>query len=103
MGLTILLDWICPPFPLRVKSSVVNLNENGIIVRWLGDILKIKVKAPPEKGKANAAVIELLATKLSLDKALIQVVKGHRSPSKILSISGLDDGQIRNLLKSCKN
>lgn len=87
----------------RISVKVVPSSSKDIIVGWLGGVLKIKVKAPPEKGKANAAVIELLATQLSIDKDLIKVVKGHRSPSKILSLSGLDDGQLRNLLKSFQN
>jgi uncharacterized protein len=60
----------------------------------LGESLKIKVMAPSEKGKANAAVIDLLASKLGIEKGLIEVVSGQSSPSKVLLISGFDVCQI---------
>jgi uncharacterized protein (TIGR00251 family) len=84
----------------RINVKVVPSSSRDLIVGWLGESLKIKVKAPPEKGKANAAVIGLLASKLGIDKGLIEVVSGQSSPSKVLSIHGLDDFQIMALLKS---
>ena len=36
------------------------------IAGWLGDALKFKVMAPPEKGRANDAVIELLSKRPAL-------------------------------------
>jgi uncharacterized protein len=83
----------------RISVKVVPSSSRDLIVGWLGESLKIKVKAPPEKGKANAAVINLLAAKLSIDKGLIEVVSGQSSPSKVLLIQGLDDAQMMALLK----
>ena len=59
------------------------------IVGWLGDDLKIKVTAVAEKGRANKAVIQLLASQLNLSKANIAVQSGHSSARKILIISNL--------------
>lgn len=83
----------------RINVKVVPSSSRDLIVGWLGESLKIKVKAPPEMGKANAAAISLLASKLGIDKELIEVVSGQSSPSKVLSIHGLDDCQIMALLK----
>ena len=83
----------------KINVKVVPSSSRNLIVGWLGESLKIKVKAPPERGKANAAVIGLLASKLDIDKELIEVVSGQSSPSKVLSIHGLDDFQIMALLK----
>ena len=33
---------------------------------WDGDVLLVKLTAPPEKGKANAALVSLLAEKLKI-------------------------------------
>jgi uncharacterized protein len=83
----------------RINIKVVPSSSRDLIVGWLGKSLKIKVIAPPDKGKANIAVIDLLASKLGIDKGLIEVVSGQSSQSKVLLISGFDDCQIISLLK----
>lgn len=73
----------------RLNVKVVPGSSRDQIVGWLGDALKIKVSAPPEKGRANEAVIELLATKLGIGTDDIEIVSGHSSPSKIVAITGM--------------
>jgi len=65
------------------------------IVGWLGDSLKVKVKSPPEKGRANEAVVALLAERLGTDASSIAVVSGQGSPAKIVAVNGMVDGEIR--------
>jgi uncharacterized protein (TIGR00251 family) len=78
---------------LNVK--VVPGSSHNQIIGWLGDALKIKVMAPPEKGKANEVVIDLLAEALGVSSDDIEVVSGHSSPSKIVGIEGMDDEAIK--------
>uniref|UniRef100_B8HWP3 UPF0235 protein Cyan7425_4156 n=1 Tax=Cyanothece sp. (strain PCC 7425 / ATCC 29141) TaxID=395961 RepID=B8HWP3_CYAP4 len=82
----------------KLKVKVVPSSSRDLVVGWLGEALKVKVKAPPEKGKANAAVIALLATHLGIDQTCIEVLSGHTSAAKVLSIEGLDQTQIRAAL-----
>jgi len=70
----------------RLNVKVVPGSSRNQIVGWLGDALKIKVSAPPEKGRANEAVMELLATKLGISTDDIEVESGHSSPSKVVAI-----------------
>jgi uncharacterized protein (TIGR00251 family) len=79
----------------RITVKVVPGSSRNQIVGWLGDALKIKVMAPPEKGKANEAVIDLLAEALNISTDDIEVVSGHSSPSKIVAITGMDDEAIK--------
>ena len=82
----------------RIHVKVVPGSSRDSIVGWLGEALKIKVQAPPEKGRANEAVITLLAGALAIDSSLITVVSGHTSPAKVLEIDGLDDAGVRQRL-----
>jgi uncharacterized protein len=84
---------------LNVK--VVPSSSRDQLVGWLGGAMKIKVMAPPEKGRANAAVVDFLARRLGVDKKSIEVISGHSSPAKIVQIGGLDDDQLATLLNQC--
>lgn len=55
----------------------------------------LKVKAPPEKGRANEAVIALLAERLGIDASSISMVSGHGSPAKVVEVDGMDAAAIR--------
>jgi uncharacterized protein YggU (UPF0235/DUF167 family) len=46
------------------------------------------VKAEAEQGKANAAVLSLLAARLGVDAKRLRIIKGTTSPSKIVAILG---------------
>jgi uncharacterized protein (TIGR00251 family) len=83
----------------QLKVKVVPGSSRNQIAGWLGDALKIKVTAPPEKGKANEAVIELLAETFGIAADNIEVVSGHSSPSKLIAITGMDDEAIK---KACE-
>jgi len=79
----------------RLNVKVVPGSSRDKIVGWLGDALKIKVTAPPEKGRANKAVVDLLSLKLGISTDDIEVVSGHSSPSKVIAITGMDDEAIK--------
>jgi hypothetical protein len=64
----------------------------------MGDALKVRVKAPPEKGKANAAVEALLASTLDVGKSAVEVVTGHTSSRKVIRIEGLSREAVCRLL-----
>ena len=84
----------------RLNVKVVPGSSRDQIVGWLGDALKIKVMAPPEKGRANEAILELLSMKLGISTDDIEVVSGHSSPSKVIAIIGVDDEAIKKAFES---
>ena len=53
-----------------------------------GGLLKAAVTAPAEDGKANRAVIELLAAEWRLPKSAFEVMRGAAARDKTVSISG---------------
>lgn len=52
-----------------------------------GGALKISVSAPPERGKANRAVVDLLATVLGLPRSAVRIVAGESSRDKVALVS----------------
>ncbi len=55
----------------------------------LGDLLKIKVAAPPEKGKANKCLVEFLAKQLGVKKNQIAIISGQTNPVKTIQVTGI--------------
>ena len=55
-----------------------------------GERLGIRVTAPPEGGKANAAVVAVLSSRLRLPKSRIAVVRGQTARRKVIFVEGLD-------------
>jgi uncharacterized protein (TIGR00251 family) len=53
----------------------------------LGDRLKVRVAAPPEGGKANRALVELLSRWLGVRD--VEIVAGLSSAEKIVRVSGV--------------
>lgn len=64
------------------KSEVVGDDIDLLGVR----ILRVKISQPPEDGKANKALIELLADYLKIKKNLITIIAGEKSTHKIVEI-----------------
>ncbi len=59
--------------------------------------LKVRVSDVPEKGKANKALVALLAKRLCLPKSAISIISGDTARKKILRIDG-DPEEISNAL-----
>jgi uncharacterized protein (TIGR00251 family) len=65
----------------------------------LGSMLKMKVSAPPEKGKANKELTAFLAKKLSVRKNDISIVSGTTNPVKTIEIKGITAAAMVSRLK----
>jgi uncharacterized protein (TIGR00251 family) len=64
------------------------------VAGWRGGELSIRVTAPPEDGKATAAVCKLLAKSLGVAKGSVRVTRGDISRHKTLEIAGVSDAEI---------
>ena len=71
-------------FKVKVQPGA-SKNE---IVGVQGDVLKVKINAPPMKGKASRALIDFLAEKLGIKKSEIEILGGHTSRIKKIKVLG---------------
>lgn len=77
---------------VRVQPGASREAVNGIELDAAGRaFLKVRVKQPPEGGKANRAVAKLLAKSWRLPASSIEVVAGHKDQRKVLEIDGGPD------------
>ncbi len=76
---------------MQVKVKVVPGASRDEVVGKLGDALKVRVAAPPEGGKANQAVIRLLAGHYGVDRNRVRIVAGMASARKTIEV-GVDSG-----------
>ncbi|MEH6608805.1 MAG: DUF167 domain-containing protein [Halioglobus sp.] len=84
--------------PTKLKVKVVPGSSQSEVSGWLGDLLKVRVAAQPEKGKANSAVVSLLAKSLGLSKKNVSVTSGKTSQQKVIEVHGLSIAQIKRKL-----
>lgn len=73
-----------------IRLKAVPGAKRDEIVGPYADRLKVRVSQPPEGGKANAAIIELLADALKISAREISIVAGHASAQKTACVRGLD-------------
>lgn len=69
--------------PLLQVRVIPNASRTQI-VEWKEDTLKVKLQAPAQDGKANAALIHFLAKSAGCRKNSITLVSGEKSRHKVL-------------------
>lgn len=84
----------------RVRLRVSPGANSAHVVGRHGEAWKVRVAAPPEGGRANEAVVRLLAETLSLPRGAVTLVSGHGARDKIVQLAGLDPTQIERRLSS---
>lgn len=73
----------------RLAIKAIPNASRDEVVGWLGDALKVKLRAPALEGRANEALLDLLAAWLSLPRRAITLVRGEKSRQKIVEIAGM--------------
>jgi hypothetical protein len=72
-----------------VRVKAVPGARRGGIAGVLGDRVKLRVAAPREDGRANAALAELLAGALGVRPAAVRLVSGAANPEKLFRVEGV--------------
>jgi uncharacterized protein YggU (UPF0235/DUF167 family) len=66
---------------------------------WEGETLRVRLRATPEKGQANEALLALLAARLHLAKTQIALISGRTSRRKKVCITGLSKEELEQRLQ----
>jgi uncharacterized protein (TIGR00251 family) len=78
----------------RITVTVSPGARRSELVGRHGDGWRARIAAPPERGRANEALCELLAGALDVPRVAIRVVAGRSGRRKVLEIDGLDSAEV---------
>jgi len=78
--------------------KVVPGSSKKAISGLLDGMLKIKISAAPERGKANRCLIDFLAKQLGVKKKSIKIISGQTNPVKSVQVSGISTETLRKKL-----
>ncbi|HEU4758906.1 MAG TPA: DUF167 domain-containing protein [Dehalococcoidia bacterium] len=81
-----------------LKVRVTPAARQDALAGWAGEVLLVRVRAAPERGKANDAACRLLARELGLAAGEVTLARGAASRYKLLRVDGLSDEEIRRKL-----
>ncbi|HTZ07285.1 MAG TPA: DUF167 domain-containing protein [Gaiellaceae bacterium] len=83
----------------RLRLRVIpGAPSDGIVGRH-GEAWKVRVAAPPEDGRANDAVVRLLARTLGVARGDVTLVAGHGSRDKVVELTGLEPDEVDRRLE----
>ena len=72
---------------MRIQVKVQPKSSKEEVVKDTGDGLKVYLKASPVDGKANSALIKILAEYFNVKKAGIRIITGKTNSKKIVEVS----------------
>ena len=84
----------------RVRLRVSPGAGRSAVVGRHGDAWKVRVTEAPERGRANDAVVHLLASVLALPREAVAIVSGHSGRDKIVELTGVGPALIERRLTS---
>ena len=71
---------------MRIRVKVKPNSRSNEVIEMSKDSFEVKVSVPPEKGKANRRVIELLSKHFKVPKSGITIISGELYKEKVFEI-----------------
>jgi uncharacterized protein len=84
----------------RFRVKVLPGAARNEIAGRQGDVWRIRVASPPERGRANEAALRLLAETLSIPRRSLSIVTGHAAREKLVSAEGISVAEAQARLVS---
>ena len=89
-----------PTVSARLRVRVAPGARRSAVVGRHGDAWKLRVHGAPERGRANAEVVDLLAGVLGLPTRDVRIVSGHTARDKIVEVDRLALDEVERRLSS---
>ena len=88
---------------VRIPVKLTPKSSKDSVEGWDVDpdgrpVLKVRVRAQPVEGEANAALVALLAKVLGVPRRDVNLARGGQSRLKMIEVSGLTDEEVRERL-----
>ena len=91
-----------PPNPgesCTIKVRVQPKSSRNQVDGFQDGALRVRVTAAPTEGQANAAVIAILAKTLGVSKSRLEIIRGHTSRDKVISVDALTEQEVRRKIE----
>jgi len=73
-------------FKVKVEPRSSRKGISGLV----GDVLKVRVNAPPVGGAANEELVEIISEEFGIKKSAIKIIRGQSSRNKVIEIEGIE-------------
>ncbi len=83
-------------FQVRVQPKA----SSDQVAGYREGVLQLRVTAPPDKGRANAAAVALLAEALGVAKSRVRIIRGQTSWDKVMTVEDLTPEEVRGILQA---
>lgn len=84
---------------LKIKTAAKQNRVDYFIMINNKYYLKINIKAIPEKGEANEAIINFLTDEWKITRNNLEIILGHKNNLKILNIKNIEPGYLNLILQ----
>jgi uncharacterized protein (TIGR00251 family) len=81
-----------------ITMRVTPRSARDEVVGWDGEVLRVRLRAPPVDGRANEALQRVLAARLEVAPSAVEIVSGQTSRTKRVRVDGLSLEEVRRRL-----
>jgi uncharacterized protein (TIGR00251 family) len=85
--------------PTIIRIHLTPRSARDEVLGLEGDVLRARVTAPPVDGRANEALLRLLAEALGIPRVSLRIARGQRSRDKLVAVDGLDAAEVERRLE----
>ena len=84
---------------VKISLRVYPNASRNEMVGFADRVFRVRVSAPPIKGKANKELVTFLSGLLGVGKGSVNIIKGHTIRNKVVTIAGLSQEEVMKRLQ----
>jgi len=84
---------------VRLRVRAVPGARREAILGFHGEALRVAVRAPADRGRANEALLDLLADRLGVGRRDLELLSGRSGRDKVLAVRGVDEDTVRKRIE----